>query len=458
MSKTKETFVACGLASALMLILSWPAFKYFFFAEAFDYLRIYDMNGRHLWLAAFNRMDGIFFLPGFFLADIWWHFVLPPAPLVYHIRNFVFCTIDLFLFYRVLLKFVQSRPARLIALGLLAGSKIYLTIIGYINVYEASVLLMTILLTVLFWFRYIESRRRLDYFLALLFCTFSVYSKDNGCIIIVLVGAMIMARARKSDMLFWAVRFVPFFIILASYLALRYTLIGPIDLNGTIYSPHLSLPVALWQARAFLATAGNLSLTDPSAMGERGFSGLLAGDSQIAEIVLCVALWLLILFTLWQRRSAWRVLIVPIVWMGLYLSPIFLIRNHQVYYYQEPLVGVALLVGICLDRAKHPRLIAWAVVVALIAINGFISNRRSYYTWEYCADRAEVVKPIVAAEKPNPPKRLYLVASPESSGFWNFDVGGAFIPHLLGSPDTKVYVVSSTATVDPQATIYRLPD
>jgi uncharacterized membrane protein YqhA len=455
--------VVCSVASALLLILSWPAFKYFFFAEAFTYLRIYDLNGRNLWQAAFSRMDGMFFRPGFFLSDIWWHFVLPPDPLLYHARNFIFCAINLFLFYRVLLKFVQSRQARIIALGLLAASKIYLTIIGYVNVYEASILLMTILLAVLFWFRYIEGRRPADYLLTLLFCTFSAYSKDNGFIVIGVLGAMLLALAikpgeGKREALYWAVRFAPFVVVSASYLALRYALTGPLNLTNPVYSPRLSLAVALWQTKAFLATVGNFSLTDPGFMGERGLSSVLAGNSRAVEFALCAALWLLILFTLWRGRSAWRLLIVPLVWVGLYLSPTFLIRNHQVYYHQEPLAGVALLVGICLDRAKRPLLTAWAVVVALIAINGFISNRRSYYTWEYCANRAEVVKPIVAAQKNDPPKSIVFVTSPESSGFWTFDLGGAFVPHLLGSPDTRVYVVSSTATVDPEAQVYHLPD
>ncbi|MFL6273945.1 MAG: hypothetical protein ACJ74G_01960, partial [Blastocatellia bacterium] len=344
--RRKETFVAAGVASLLLLILSWPAFKYFFFGETFTYIRIYNINGRNLWQAAFSRMDGMFFRPGFFLADIWWHDVLPPDPMFYHVRNAVFCIINLFLFYRVLLKFVESRSARLTALGLFAASKIHLTVIGYINVYEASILLMTILLTVLFWFRYLESRRSADYLLALLFTTFSVYSKDNGFLLIVLLAAMIVAHTVKpggwlGQARYWGIRLAPFVVISASYLILRYVLTGPLNADNPIYSPRFSLPVAGWQTTAFLATVGNFSLTNPGFMGERGLSGVLAGNAEWVEITLCAALWLFILLTLWRGRAAWRRFIVPVVWIGLYLSPIFLIRNHQVYYHQEPLVGLA---------------------------------------------------------------------------------------------------------------------
>src|ERR1043166_468732 len=80
----KETFVASGLSSLMLLLLSWPAFRYYFYAEAFWALRIYNQHGRHLWQAAFSKIDGMFFRPGFFLAHIAWIFILPPNPLIYH--------------------------------------------------------------------------------------------------------------------------------------------------------------------------------------------------------------------------------------------------------------------------------------------------------------------------------------------------------------------------------------
>jgi hypothetical protein len=461
-ARIKETFVVSGLASLLLLTLSWPAFKYFFFGETFTYLRIYNLNGRHLWRAAFSRQDGMFFRPGFFLSDIWWHFVLPPDPMVYHIRNYIFCSINLFLLYRVLLKFVKSRSARVIALGLFAATKIHLTIIGYINVYEASILLMTILLAVLFWFRYIEERRPSDYALTLLFCTFSAFAKDNGFVVIVILAAMILAFAIKPGELpgqlrYWGIRYAPFVIISASYLVLRYILAGPINPNNPVYSPRLSFDVAIWQAKAFLATVGNFSVTEAGAMGEKGFSRIFADHSMAVEYALCLSLWLLILFTLWRGRSSWRLLIVPLVWIGLYLSPLFLIRNHQVYYHQEPLIGVTLMLGICLDRAKRPLLISWFVIVALIAINGFISNQHSYYNWQYCANRAELVKPVVASLKDNPPKSIVFISTPELRGFWTFTLGGPIVPHLLNSPDTTVEVVDPDSPITPGAQVYYLP-
>ena len=462
-SSIKETLIVSGFASLALLILSWPGFRYFFSGETFTYLRIYNAHGKNLWEAAFSRMDGMFFRPGFFLSDLWWHFVFPPDPMVYHIRNFLFCVLNLFLLYRVLLKFVQSRSARIIALGIFTASKIHMTSIGYINVYEAAILLMTILLAVLFWIRYLEKRRSVDYVLALSVCTVSVYSKDNGFMVVGIVAVMTAALAINTGNLeeqirYWIIRYIPFVFISASYILLRYILTGPINPNNPVYSPRLSFSVAAWQTKAFLATVGNFSLTDPSFMGEKGLSSALAGKSEILEISLCAATWLLILFTIWRARSSWRLLLVTAAWICFYLTPIFLIRNHQVYYHQEPLVGVVVLIGICLDGAKRPLVVFWCLVVAMIGINAFISNRISYYAWQYTADRAEIVKPIVAEYKDHPPSQIVFVSAPKALGFWTFAIGGPLVPHLLGSADTRVEVVDPTAVISPDAQVYHLPE
>jgi len=430
----------------MLLLLSWPAFRYYFYAEAFWALRIYNQHGRRLWQAAFSKIDGMFFRPGFFLAHIAWIFILPSSPLTYHIRNFVFCAINVFLFYCVLLKLVRSRPARIIAIALFAASKIHLSIIGSINAYEASVLLMNELLTILFWVRYLQERRTLDYFLTFIFCALSVFSKDNGFMVIGIQASMVLAIAvklpeLKSQIKYWVVRLVPFVVLAASYLILRYILTGPLNPDNPVYSPRLSFLVAARQTTGFLATVGNFALTSPGSMGARGFSGVVAGNSKVVEFVLCAGLWLMIIYALWLARSSWQLLILPIVWIGSYLFPIFLIRNHQVYYYQEPLIGVALLIGICLDRANRSLLRIWVLVVALIAINGFISNRRSYYDWQYAANQAAMVKPLVETYKGKAPKLIVFISSRERRDFWVFAIGGPMVPYLLGSPNTRVEIV-----------------
>ena len=457
---SKETIALSGTGGLLILLNSFPAFRYYFFAEDFTYLRIYNLHHQQLLEAAFSRQDGMFFRPGFFLGLLWWHFVLPPEPMYYHIRNFTFCVVSLVLVHRVLLKVVRSRTARTIALLFFASSKIFLTIIGYINNYENSLLLIVGLLTVLFWLRYIENRRAVDYALALAFCLICAFSKDNGLAVIVLMAACVISLApkpndMKTEAKYWAQRYLPAAVIAAAYLILRFILTGPINTENPVYSPRLSFSVAYWQTKGFLATVGNFSLTNPGSMGKPGLSGLLAGGSTAIEAILCAALWGLILITLWHGQSAGRRLILPAVWIALYISPILLIRNHQVYYYQDSLVGLVLLIGICLERVRRPLVAVWCFVVAVVAINGFVANRRSYYDWQYAADYVEQVRPKFEEWRNNPPASVTYVSPPGLIDLTRWAVGDPLTQHLTGRP-ISVRIIESFEQVPPDSLAIKL--
>jgi hypothetical protein len=120
---------------------------------------------------------------------------------------------------------------------------------------------------------------------------------------------------------------------------------------------------------------------------------------------------------------------------------------------------MALLIGICLERAKRPLLTTWWIVVALIAINGFISNRRSHYNWEGACNQAEgIVKSIVASQKRNPTKSIVFVTTPGMLNYWDQVLGGPMLPQLLGSLDTTVDVVDHGDHMPPDAQVYHLPN
>jgi hypothetical protein len=454
-TNTRETVALSGIGGLLILANSWPAFRYYFFAEDFTYLRLYNQHHRHLWEAAFSLQDSMFFRPGFLLGTLVWHFILPPDPMYYHIRNFIVVVVSLALVHRVLLKLVQSRAARTIALLFFASSKMFLSIIGYINLYEVSILLITTLLTLIFWLRYIEHRRTVDYFVALAFCLLCSYAKEIGFLVIapmaILVAVLAMKRGdMKGQAGYWGIRYLPVLVIAASYLILRYILTGPIPSGNPTYSPQLSLSVASWQTKAFLATVGNFALTDSGAMGNPGLTGVFARDSTAIEATLCAALWALILFTMWRGRSAWRFLILPVVLIPLYLSPTFLIRNHQIHYYQESLVAMALLIGICLDRSRPLLLTVWFLVVVLVAANGFVANRRSYYNWQYSADFVEKLKPRFEEWQSNPPASVTFVSPPEFIGLARWALRNPLTQQLTGHPIT-VRIVQSGEPISPDS-------
>jgi hypothetical protein len=193
-----ETAIVTTVAGALMYALVRAAFTTWFFAENFVYLGQYHAAGEDFWRAAFSPTLWIFFRPVLFAASLPWHFVLPLDPTPYHWRNFAFAALNLMLLHRVLLRLTPSRPARVVAVLLVAVSKIHLTTIGYLNMFDAVVLLALVLLTVLFLLRYLDTRRPYDYALMLAGMVLTVFSKDHGFAVVPVLVATIARGGNRQ--------------------------------------------------------------------------------------------------------------------------------------------------------------------------------------------------------------------------------------------------------------------
>jgi hypothetical protein len=127
-----------------------------------------------------------------------------------------------------------------------------------------------------------------------------------------------------------------------------------------MYVPEYSLDLVRQKLLLFAATIGNLAFWRDGTDGAAGLSTALAPalpypySETAGEATQLVALLALIAATVWTgRRARWR-LLVPGVWMAAYLAPTMITRNLQLYYYQEPLVGLA--VGLpCAGRISGRR-------------------------------------------------------------------------------------------------------
>ena len=179
-----ETVLLVAIGSLLIFGMAQPAFDAYFLGENFIYVSQYYAHDHNFWRAIFSPVLGIFFRPVLVALSILSDFVVPLDPWPYHFRNFAFCTLNLLLLHRVLLRLVTSYQARAFALGLFALSKIHLTTIGYINTFDEIVLLTLTLLTMLFLIRYVDRQRLLDYGLTLLFFLLTIFSKDYGLAVI----------------------------------------------------------------------------------------------------------------------------------------------------------------------------------------------------------------------------------------------------------------------------------
>lgn len=470
-----ETVLLVIASSLLLLVMTQPAFKSFFFGENFLYVGQFRAQGNNYWRAVLSPTDNIFFRPLCGAIELLWYFILPLDPWVYHVRNFIFSGINLLLLYRVLLRLVVTRAARILALFFFALSKVHLTAIGYVTIYDSIIMLALLLSTLLFFLRYIVHHRTLDYGLGLLFCFLSLFTRDYGMVIVAVVAVLVGFRGLSPGAWptlggWWALRLTPLPVMVLFYLGLRYGIVGPLPSSNLpsshlVYSPQLSFDVTARKVLVFTSTMANLSFADLGTTGASGLGlwltaappglGLGAGGINLpglglragwVDIALYVGFMALLLGTLVFARCVGMMLLFPLTWMVAYFGPTLLTRNLQMYYMYEPLAGMTVLLGMCLDRASRRLLGIWGLALVIIGVNGAISNYNSVYHWQYVASLAQKIqKPVLEAYRGQPIESITFITAPASRAVWEYtlvsDYKGPMIPELMKLPNLKVRLI-----------------
>lgn len=438
-----------GLGSLALLLVTAPAFPAFFFGENFLYLGMYRSHHNHFWSAFFSPSDIIFFRPVFFAASLPWHFLLPQDPFAFHLRNFAFTLLNVVLLHRLLLSLISSPRARIVAILLFLFSKVHLTVIGYINIFDSTVFLLLLLLTLLLFLRHLRTEQTRDFVLACLTFSLAVFSKDYGLVILAPVLALLYAEGGR-DFRRLTTHAIPLIAIVAGYLALRHQIVGPLPSSNPIYSPRLSAVVAGSKVLLFGSTLCNVSLHPDSVAGAAGLGSLAArlsptwanGSAAIERLFFVGFVGILIVTVVQGRRAGWK-LLLPLTWIAACVGPSLLIRNSQLYYFYEGIAGVALLLAICLDSLPRFLQRVWIALVGLIGIGGVYSNYGSYNTWQYLSDIVgEVATPLQRIYRDRPVDAITFVTRPKARAMWQFaltaDGKGPLLPELLQKPDLRL--------------------
>ena len=437
--------------SLLLLAVTQPAFGTFFFGENFLYLGQYWAHGSDYWQGLFSPNDVIWFRPVFFTASVPWHFLLPLDPWAYHVRNFAFAVLNLLLLHRVLVHLAASRAARILALLFFAVSKVHLTTIGYINIYDSLVMLMLVLATLLCFLRYIAHRRTLDYGLGLMFCFLTIFSKEYGVAVVGVLAALVAVRGLmpncRRQVHWWALRLAPLPAMGLFYFGLHRAITGPAPSDNPVYSPQFSPDIVARNVLALTSTMVNLSFSDSSSTGAGGLGAWLSsaqpewGPAGWVDSAIYVSFLALLLGTLLLGRHAGRALFFPLVWIAASFAPTLLTSNFQMYYLYDSLAGTAVLLGVCLDRANRRLLGVWGLALVVIGANGAISNNTSVYGWQFVADSARrVQQEVLEPHRGEPLESMTFITA--SRPFWRYtlaaDSKGPMIPELMKLPALRV--------------------
>jgi hypothetical protein len=450
----RETAWFVSIGMALLFILIKPAFDTYFFSENFIYLKVYSEHQNHFWRAMWSPILAIFFRPVLFLFGLPWHFILPLDPWLFHLRNFGFIAINLLLLHRILLRLITSTWARAIAFFFYVISKTHFTSVGYINLFDVIVLSFLLLGTVLFFLRFITTRKVIDYAFALLFSLFSIFSKDYGLVVVTVVATLALVYGIRqshwrTDLRWWAWRLAPLLLMVGVYFSLRLVIVGRLPQNNPNYTPQFSPALIVKKIAVYASVLNNLTLRDNGDTGAYGLEKILAGflgipnySSAVAAACcfLCLFLWA---WTLKSWRQLGIKLLLPLVWVAVYIGPTLVVRNLNVYYLYEPLAGAALLLGWGISVSRASLRWVWIGVLALMALNAGLSNYQAGYHWSLCASMTvQLRQPIVEELQGQPLESITFVTSQMELWRFNLIEGGPLIPALLRRPDLKIKVVT----------------
>ena len=407
----KEALTVVSLSAIFLIIYAQKAFTGFFMGEDFAWYSIYLKANENLLRAMFIPY-GPFFRP----VIVGWanvtHLLLPWDATIYHLRNFTFTLINIFLLYQVLLLIVRSRMARLLGISFFVLSKVHLTIIGWIGIFDSNIILLHFLATILFVIRYLQKNKITDYLLSLVFFTLGIFTKDNSFLFILVVLSIFFlypfeSRERFKNLKVVLVQTVPFIISTIVYLSIRFSLLGLPSFSNSAndaseYAIRLEPGLIFRNGVVFLGNLFNLSLANffpdykdiiTMRMGSGDFSWLFTRNTGVsiayeAAIILLglAALCTSIVIVARQRRWALFCLVLATAT----IAPTFLVRMNIIYYVYEAVAGVAILVAFSLDQQSSGRkavVSMWAVMLLIFGLNGAAHNWNiDIYAWRFVTE------------------------------------------------------------------------
>lgn len=463
-----EAICLVSAAAVFLLLANWTAFSTPFFAENFQHLGPFRQLGNCLACTLTTPTIDKWFRPvDAFLSVISFQ-LFGLDPLAHHLRNYLLLLVNLFLLHQFLWEFIPGRLPRLLAVAFAAVAKANFTTIGYVNAISAILEATWILLASLFFLQFVRQGGRWRYALAILASVLSIFTKEMGISVLVVLAAIILAFARPTQgllrfILRWTVALAPVALAVAALFIIRSFIAGGVFQTKGGYALGLSLQVFLRDGLAFGAALANISFSDYAVMGNGGLASLVAAGIGLGPALAYAAdalvwLGLALVVGLIGRRSrlARRQWVLPAAWMAAVLGMVIAVRSLQLYYTYEFVLAFSILFAILLVGAARPAYMMAAGAIVVIGLNGLVSNATTTYFWQKAASDAEAVTARVAALCRPADTCRHLVFVTSDISYWQYALGSVapnppMLPELLRQPDLTVQYVSPAALADDQA-------
>jgi fucose 4-O-acetylase-like acetyltransferase len=435
-----ETFLVVAVLGLIIFIVNKQAFDGFFLGEDFNITSLYLFKNKDFFGTIFDAIFGVFFRPASMAWLLITQLILPWNPVIHHLRNYLFTLLNLFLIYRIMIRVTSSKLARMVGISFFALSKVHLSTIGFIAMFEHIITLTHFLFALLFTIRYLQERKKRDYLLALVFFALSVFSRDFSVVLLAVIFVLFFfyAYEKRGSPGIWRdvfFKFSAFLAVAIFYLAMRFWVVGlPKTGSDTTYAINFNLVNMAKYVLLFAGNIMNVSITRTwfHTIGRGDLSTLFFDYGYInwayKLAFLAAGSWLLF-WTVFKgvMRRTW--ISFSLVWAIIIATPTFLINRPYIHYILEPVAAIALLLALSLDFVAPERkklLRYWLILLVLIGLNAIGHNQNvEVYAWRWAQNALSRINQqifipnkglhtrsltIVAPDEPNRALVAYVIA------------------------------------------------
>lgn len=422
-----------------LLFIYWPSFNNFFFGDDFFNFVLSKTDNLKGVINFFNPIKAPpefpFYRPLTTQVFYWLgKRIFGFNPLGYHVINFSFFLISLFLVYDLVKRITKDVVVTYLTTFFYAFSGSHFYRLYYLSQFQETGLTVFYLLSTIFYINFIKNRKNISYFFSLLFFFLAIASKETAISLpfVLLLIDLCFLKEKKSFSSWLKKRsriILPFLIFIGIYLFLRLFFFG--FSQGEEYKFVLSsksiiknlLWYFLWSV-GFPETFVNITILDPIYFYNPGFftdlgkGGAMTNFLFLTFFVFCLLGVKLFFQNFSKKRFKRRLLLICFssIWFLITLSLVMFFPFHKFSYSVTlPLFGASLLLALVLKEMINFSRVFFFLSLFLFLLANISSYSLAFKT-HWSVKRAKIAKKVLTFFKENYPQL------PERPKIYFFDI------------------------------------
>lgn len=410
-------FLFWPLLTLVLVVIYWPSFNNFFFGDDFFNLMLSPATSLKQVINFFNLIKAPesfpFYRPLTTQFYFWLGFKLFGLnPLGFHLINFSFFVFSLTLIFYLTKKTTKSLLVSYLTTFFYSLSSSHFYRLYFLSQFQEIGLVVFYLLTIIFYLKFIETKKIINYFLTFLFLILSILSKETAITIplSMLIIDFCFLR-KKQNLTFWIKKrlkyILPFVALIAVYLFFRFFFFG-FSKGGEyifIFKIKSILNSSLWYLfwsigipEAFV----NVRIFDPRYFFNPKFLTNFGEDGALSTLlfsifsILCF-IGVKLLFEKTNKIDKSKQLKIILFSLGWFFTTLLLVLffpfHKFSYSLSLPLMGVSLILAIILKEVFKFSKLFFGLGLMLFILANYFSLRVAHNT-HWAAERAKISKEV----------------------------------------------------------------